>query len=226
MNRPVVICVSGLKNSGKTALIEALIPLLAKAGISTAVIKHHGHGFGDDIPDRPGTDTYRFLASGAYGTAIYDDTMLALVKRQSAGLEELIALFPESDLILVEGAKEACLPRIAMLRIGQSMEYCGDVHRSVPPEAANGNTERSVQAVSSDGDTKRAVPAVASAVASVCPQDNSLLCAVTDPDYDVSTLPDGLPRFNFGDFEAVAALIVNYLSSFEPCRVAAQTTDE
>jgi len=114
-----VICVSGLKNSGKTTLIEALIPLLSEKGINAAVIKHHGHGFGDEIPDKPGTDTYRFLQNGAFGTIIYDDEMFSMVIRQTVSLEDLIALFESADLVIIEGAKTEAYPRIAMLRAGQ-----------------------------------------------------------------------------------------------------------
>ena len=163
--RPVVICVSGLKNSGKTALIEAIIPLLTSNGIRTAVIKHHGHGFEGEIPDKPGSDTYRFLENGAYGTVIYDDHTFALVKRQSVLPEDLIELFPEADLIIIEGAKADSYPRIAMLRTGQPL--------------------------SSDAET--------------------LICAVTDPDYNATTLPAGLPRFDFGDFASVSDLIIKFI---------------
>ena len=38
--RPVLLAVSGVKNSGKTTLIEHLLPLLSVKGIRTAVIKH------------------------------------------------------------------------------------------------------------------------------------------------------------------------------------------
>ena len=159
------ICVSGLKNSGKTALIEALIPLLAAKGVRTAVIKHHGHGFEGEIPDKPGTDTYRFLANGAYGTVIYDDDTFALVKRHAVGPEELAGFFKEADLIIVEGAKAEPYPRIVMLRTGQ--------------------------------------PVTSSA--------ETLLCAVTDPGYETDALPAGLPRFDFGDFESVAELLLEYI---------------
>ena len=60
---PAVVAVSGVKNSGKTTLIEGMLPHLAAAGLSVAVVKHDGHTF---LPDVPGTDTGRFLAAGAY----------------------------------------------------------------------------------------------------------------------------------------------------------------
>ena len=159
---PPVVCVSGLKNSGKTALIEAIIPLLALRGVRTAVIKHHGHGFEDKIPDKPGTDTYRFLVAGALGTVIFDDNTFMLVKQTSASTEDLVELFQDADLIIIEGAKAEPYPRIAMLRTGQPL--------------------------TSDAQT--------------------LLCSVTDPDYDTSALPSAVPRFDFGDFEAVADFLL------------------
>jgi len=161
-----IISVSGLKNSGKTALIEALIPLLAARGIRTAVVKHHGHGFAGEIPDKPGTDTYRFLLNGAYGTAIYDDDMAALVIRKAMTAVELIEPFSDADLVIIEGAKAEPYPRIAMLRKGQPL--------------------------TSDAGT--------------------LICAVTDPDYDESALPAGLPRFDFGNYKRIAAFLIEYLS--------------
>jgi len=161
------ICVSGLKNSGKTALIEALIPLLAARGVRTAVIKHHGHGFAGEIPDKPGTDTYRFLENGAFGTVIYDDEVFALVKRQPAGPEEFVAMFSDADLVIIEGAKAALYPRIAMLRTGQPLTS----------------------------------------------EANTLLCAVTDPGCAADSLPEGLPRFDFGDFESIAGFLLEYIQS-------------
>ncbi|MCL2493290.1 MAG: molybdopterin-guanine dinucleotide biosynthesis protein B [Clostridiales bacterium] len=118
---PVIIAVSGLKNSGKTALIEAVIPPLSARGLKVAVLKHHGHGFEGEIPDKPGTDTWRFLANGAYGAVIYDADTFALVKRKAAGTDELISLFPEADLIFLEGSKREDFPRIAMLRGEQTL---------------------------------------------------------------------------------------------------------
>jgi molybdopterin-guanine dinucleotide biosynthesis protein B len=116
--KPIVIAVSGLKNSGKTTLIEALIPLLAAHGLRTAVIKHHGHGFEDKVPDKPGTDTYRFLEAGAYGTVIYDDATMMCVKREAMTATGLVSLFENADIVFLEGAKDEPVPRIEMLRAG------------------------------------------------------------------------------------------------------------
>lgn len=62
VDRPVVVAVSGVKNSGKTTLIVEMLPHLTAAGLQVAVIKHDGHCF---LPDPPGTDTGRFMAAGA-----------------------------------------------------------------------------------------------------------------------------------------------------------------
>ena len=45
-----VFAVSGIKNSGKTTLITRVLPILARHGIRTAVIKHDGHDFEADVP--------------------------------------------------------------------------------------------------------------------------------------------------------------------------------
>ena len=54
--KQLILAVSGIKNSGKTTLITALLPALKKRNLSTAVIKHDGHEFEADIP---GTDTWK-----------------------------------------------------------------------------------------------------------------------------------------------------------------------
>ena len=53
LKRPAVLAVSGAHNSGKTTLLEKLIPLLRARGLKVGVIKLDGHEF---TPDVPGTD--------------------------------------------------------------------------------------------------------------------------------------------------------------------------
>ena len=117
VGKPVVLAISGVKNSGKTTLIESVLPLLSAAGLSVAVIKHDGHSFD---PDPPGTDTGRFMAAGASGTAIFDGEKFKLVKRQPVTEDALIAQFPEAHLILLEGFKHTQWPKLEVVRRGNS----------------------------------------------------------------------------------------------------------
>jgi len=117
VSEPLVVAVSGVKNSGKTTLIESVLPLLAEAGLNVAVVKHDGHSF---IPDPPGTDTGRFMAAGAAGTAIFDGEKFKVVKRQPVTEDLLITQFPEADLILLEGFKYTAWPKLEVVRKGNS----------------------------------------------------------------------------------------------------------
>ena len=112
-NRPAVAAVSGVKNAGKTALIEAMLPHLAAAGLRTAVVKHDGHSF---QPEPPDTDTGRLLAAGAAGAAIFDGEKFKLIRRQAVDEGALIACFPEADLVLLEGFKGSAWPKIEVVR--------------------------------------------------------------------------------------------------------------
>ena len=64
LKRPAVLAVSGLHNSGKTTLLEKLLPALRSRGLKVGIIKHDGHDF---TPDVPGTDSYRLREAGAEG---------------------------------------------------------------------------------------------------------------------------------------------------------------
>lgn len=112
-----VIAVSGVKNSGKTTLLTKLIPALRYRGIRCAVIKHDGHGF---AADREGTDTCRMLASGAVGAAIFDGEKFQAVKYAQVSEQDLFGLYPEADLILLEGFKWTVYPKIEIVRSGIS----------------------------------------------------------------------------------------------------------
>lgn len=111
--RPCIVAVSGIKNTGKTRLIERLLPELTAQGLCPAVIKHDGHRF---EPDRPGTDSYRYLSAGAVGTAVFDGEKYQLVRKAPVDEAALIAQFPEADLILLEGFKYSDYPKLELLR--------------------------------------------------------------------------------------------------------------
>ncbi len=110
----VVVAVSGVKNSGKTTLITRLLPVLTGYGLRVATIKHDGHGFEGDVP---GTDTYKHMQAGAYGTAVFSGHRFMVIKQETGMTEErLWEMFPEADLILMEGFKGSRYPKIETAR--------------------------------------------------------------------------------------------------------------
>jgi len=111
---PAILAVSGVKNSGKTTLIEKLIPKLAEKGFRCGVIKHDGHDFS---PDVEGTDTFRHLAAGAEGVGIFSAAKAMLVK-VGGGIDENILArhFEGMDIIFLEGFKHSGHLKIEVLR--------------------------------------------------------------------------------------------------------------
>ena len=45
-----------------------MLPVLTDYGLKVATVKHGGHEFEGDVP---GTDTYRHMKAGAFGTAVF-----------------------------------------------------------------------------------------------------------------------------------------------------------
>lgn len=117
-----VIAVCGVKNSGKTTLLAGLIRVLTDRGLRIAAIKHDGHDFTCDIP---GTDSDRLHRAGACGTAVYSSQRIFL-HRENGSISgsnlpaDLIPLFPEADLIFIEGGKSSAFPKIEVVRDGIS----------------------------------------------------------------------------------------------------------
>jgi len=127
VKRKRIVAISGIKNSGKTTLICRLLEIFKEKGLRVAVLKHDGHDF---EPDVPGTDTYRQLQAGAYGTAVFSKGKYMLVKQQPQISEkEVMEFFPEADLILLEGFKYSTYPKIEIVRKGNSAESVSNPER-------------------------------------------------------------------------------------------------
>ncbi len=107
-----VLAVCGIKNSGKTTMLEKLIPELISRGLKLGVFKNGGHF----TPDMPGTDTYRFLQVGATGTLFFDDSQYQISRKLLPPYEELFTKFPEADLLLVEGLRGTALPKLEIIK--------------------------------------------------------------------------------------------------------------
>ena len=112
---PLVIAISGMKKTGKTSLIEALLPILSAENLRVAVIKHDGHSF---LPDPEGTDTGRFMASGAEAAAIFDGSKFKIIRNEPADEHRLLKAFEDMDIVLLEGFRHSSWPKIEIVRAG------------------------------------------------------------------------------------------------------------
>ena len=119
----------GYSNSGKTTLIEKLIPLFRAQGLTVSAIKNAHHGF--DM-DRPGKDSHRYREAGAGQVLISTTERWALLTETPDGhatLEDLLAQLAPCDLVIVEGFKsEGRIPRIEVRRasVGDPLIYPHD----------------------------------------------------------------------------------------------------
>jgi molybdopterin-guanine dinucleotide biosynthesis protein B len=111
---PQVICIVGRSQSGKTTLIEKLIPVLKNKGYRIGTVKHSHHIF--DF-DKSGKDSWRHKDAGADTVIIASPGKIAIVKNDHQGtLDSLIDYFGDLDLVITEGYKGARRPKIEVVR--------------------------------------------------------------------------------------------------------------
>lgn len=115
MNRISAVSVMGWSGSGKTTVLENLIPRLKKKGLRVGVLKHDGHKFKMDDDNK---DTGRFTLAGADVTAISCETHAAVLENRPLSLAEMLARIRNVDIILVEGWKASGLSKIEVNRLG------------------------------------------------------------------------------------------------------------
>ena len=118
---------AGYSSSGKTTLIEQLIPRFTRRGLRVSVIKHAHHDFDIDLP---GKDSYRHRAAGASEVVVTSDTRWVLMHElrgeAEPGLSQQLELLAPCDLILVEGYKRAAIPKLEIHRKGHELVHPGD----------------------------------------------------------------------------------------------------
>ena len=111
---PQMISIVGRSQSGKTTLIEKLIPALKQRGYKIGTIKHSHHIF--DF-DKTGKDSWRHKDAGAETVIIASPGKIAMVKNDYLGsLDELQRFFDDLDLIITEGYKKEDKPKIEVVR--------------------------------------------------------------------------------------------------------------
>jgi len=109
-----VVSIVGKSNSGKTTLIEKLIPELKKRNYKIGIVKHSFHGF--DI-DKKGKDSWRHKNAGADTVMLKSSDTIGLVKdSRDESLDDLMVYFEGMDLVITEGFKRADKPKIEIFR--------------------------------------------------------------------------------------------------------------
>lgn len=102
-----ILSIIGKSNSGKTTLIEKLIPMLVQKGYRIATVKHdRSHGFNFD---KEGKDSWRHKEAGAEVTILSSPRVLALIRdvKEEVSLNEIASRYAEdADLLIAEGYKE------------------------------------------------------------------------------------------------------------------------
>ncbi len=111
-----IISIVGRSKSGKTTLIERLIPEFMKRGYRVATIKHHYKAF---QIDHEGKDSWRHKQAGAQTVVVSSPQKVALIEdvSQDPSLDDLAARFIQgADIIIAEGFKRDKHPKVEVFR--------------------------------------------------------------------------------------------------------------
>ena len=128
-----VLGFAAASGTGKTTLLEQLIPMLRQRGLNVGLIKHSHHSF--DI-DHPGKDSFRLRAAGASPVMLISRKRRAIITEFAAQdeprLDDQLKAFDQTglDLILVEGFKSEPIPKIELHReaLDRPLLYPEDPH--------------------------------------------------------------------------------------------------
>ena len=114
-----VLGFAAFSGTGKTTLLEQVIPLLKTAGIRLALVKHSHHDF---EMDKPGKDSYRLRKAGAEQILLSSRYRSAWIMEGDGETEpDLFQLLPrlntdKLDLVLVEGFRHQAFAKIEIHR--------------------------------------------------------------------------------------------------------------
>ena len=118
---PVVLGVVGRPDSGKTTLIEKLIPEFTRRGLRVGAVKRVGR-FDIDVP---GKDSWRHGQAGADAYTVASASRLAFVARrdEEAALDEIVErYFAGYDLVVCEGYRREAPHVVEVFRSGAGYE--------------------------------------------------------------------------------------------------------
>lgn len=113
---PPIISIVSKKRSGKTTLIEKLIPELMRRGYHVGTLKHDTHGFS---MDHEGKDTWRHKRAGARTIAISSPWQLSIIMDvdEEVSIDSIAGKYYQNvDILITEGYVKAGKPQIEVFR--------------------------------------------------------------------------------------------------------------
>jgi len=109
-----IISIVGKSNTGKTTLLEKLIPELKRRGHRIGAVKHASSGFN---MDKAGKDSWRHKAAGADTVFVISPDQVAMITDATANSLDMVARYASDlDLIITEGFKTENKPKIEVVR--------------------------------------------------------------------------------------------------------------
>lgn len=113
-----LLAITAWSGTGKTTLLQKVIPLLKSRDVRVGLIKHTHHNM--EI-DTPGKDSYVLRKAGADQVIVASSQRWALMcetTTEKTDLHYLVDRMETSllDLVLVEGFKNEAVPKIALYR--------------------------------------------------------------------------------------------------------------
>ncbi len=143
IKKPAVVAFVGRSNSGKTTLIEKLLPEITRRGYRVGTLKHTHHDI--DLGDQK-KDSNRHKNAGAAMVVVASPSVVSMVKSwRNPLLTDLLQQFTGMDLVIVEGYKTERLAKF-------------EVHYSGTHKEPLNLPEKEIVAVASDQPDPRKLP--------------------------------------------------------------------
>ena len=121
-----VLGFAGFSGTGKTTLLEKIIPVLTGRGLRLAVVKHDAHGLKFD---HEGKDSKRFSDAGAAYSIVSSGVNAAVFMDRPLDPWEAVMMAPDVDLVLVEGYKKADFSQIGLCRKATGKGFTSELSR-------------------------------------------------------------------------------------------------
>ena len=135
MKKRLAVAFTGPSNSGKTTLVLKVARKLINEHMKkVAIVKH-------DPSDKArfdveGKDSFKFSQTGAE-VIVTSPTRTTYFSKKSEDLNEMIRLFDDFDIMLVEGLKSLDLPRIGIFRNQLDEDYFEYIDAMALDESVN-----------------------------------------------------------------------------------------